>query len=260
MKDSLKISLIQADIIWENVDANLSHFSDLLGRVDTDTDIVVLPEMFSTGFTMDAIKFAEEFDGKTVTWMSKTASKYNFTIAGSMIFSADNKIFNRLIWMNPSGNFSFYDKRHLFSMGMEDMHYSPGNSKLIIDFGSWKICPLICYDLRFPVWSRNTEGYDLLIYVANWPSVRTHVWNPLLMARAIENQCYIAAVNRVGKDGEQIEYSGLSMILDPYGQLLTEPAENREVIISTSISLDILNDLRKKFPVANDADNFKLIS
>jgi len=260
MKDKLKISLIQTDIVWENIDANISHFSDMLSRVDNDTDIVVLPEMFSTGFTMHAIKLAEEFDDKTVTWMKKSAAAYNFIITGSMIFSFNNRIFNRLIWMNPSGSLSSYDKRHLFRMGMENKHYSPGNSKLIIDFGSWKICPLICYDLRFPVWSRNTEGYDLLIYVANWPSVRTLVWNTLLRARAIENQCYVAAVNRVGKDGEGIEYTGESMILDPNGDLLSGPAENREVIISYSISLDLLNDFRRKFPVANDADNFKLIN
>lgn len=259
MNKILKISLIQAEIIWENIEANLSHFSDLLARVEHETDIVILPEMFATGFTMNTTGLAEGFNDKVISWMRKSAALHNFTITGSMIFSEENGIFNRLIWMNPSGTFSFYDKRHLFRMGMENKHYSPGNSKLIIDFGGWKICPLICYDLRFPVWSRNAEGYDLLIYVANWPSVRSNVWNTLLRARAIENQCYLAAVNRVGNDGEEIEYSGESMILDPHGQLLTQASENKEMVISASIDLDKLNDLRKKFPVSKDSDRFNII-
>ena len=257
MEKSLKISLIQTDVIWENVDANLMHNGNLISGLDADTDIVVLPEMYSTGFSMN-IKNAEKINGTTIEWMKNTARKNNIVVTGSIIFSENNKIFNRLIWMDPSGSYSFYDKRHLFRMGKEGEYYSQGTDKLIVDYNGWKICPLICYDLRFPVWSRNVEGYDILIYVANWPSSRINAWNTLLKARAIENQCYVIGVNRVGVDGNKLDYPGESMFIDPKGQILNEISD-RDTIITRTLNLDILNDFRRQFPVSKDADNFKII-
>jgi len=259
MKNILKITLVQTNLIWENIDLNLSHLSDLVMKADQDTDILVLPEMFSTGFTMDTNRLAEDNEGKAFRWMKNTASDLNFIITGSLIFSHDQKVYNRLIWMNPSGSYSYYDKRHLFTMGNENKHYSSGNIRTIIEFQGWRICPLICYDLRFPVWSRNTEDYHLLIYVANWPSSRNFAWNTLLRARAIENQCFVAGVNRVGLDGKSIEYIGSSMILDPKGYALAETTLDEEAVITAYLDMNLLNDFRKKFPVLNDADKFHLL-
>lgn len=259
MSYKLKISIIQSDIYWENVDMNLSRFSELMKKMDDDTDVVILPEMFSTGFTMNAKKYAEDFNGKTFRWMKDCTARFNFSLAGSFIFSEGEGIFNRFVWMNPGGDFHLYDKRHLFRMGGETEHYVQGRSKLVIEFNNWKICPLICYDLRFPVWSRNSEGYDLLIYVANWPASRSFAWNTLLRARAIENQSYVAAANRIGKDGEGVKYSGESMILDPKGFPVHKVIKGKQVVISEVIDLQELKIFRKKFPVAEDADTYKII-
>ena len=259
MIPSLKISMIQSNIIWEDVKANLLHYDDMLGKVDPDTDIVILPEMFSTGFTMNSEKMSEGFDGVIFQWLKTKADAHNFIITGSMIFRDGNKIFNRLVWMNPSGSFSLYDKRHLFRMGKENEHYSRGSEKLIVDYKGWRICPLICYDLRFPVWSRNSAaGYDLLIYTANWPASRSHAWNTLLRARAIENQCYVAGLNRVGTDGEGIQYSGESVIIDAKGYNLTEAKGAGEEIISTALDHKSLAEYRKRFPVSSDSDDFQI--
>ena len=257
MAQSLKISVIQSDIIWENIEANLKHYNNLFSGLDPDTEIVVLPEMFSTGFSMN-IKNAEKINGKTIEWMKNTAHKNNTVLTGSIIFSENNKIFNRLIWMDPDGSHFFYDKRHLFRMGKEGEYYSQGTNKLIVEHHGWKICPLICYDLRFPVWSRNVEGFDILMYVSNWPSSRKYAWNTLLRARAIENQCYVIGVNRVGVDGNNLDYSGESMFIDPKGQLLNETSST-DTIITRTLNLEILNDFRRQFPVSKDADNFQII-
>ena len=259
MKNTLKISLVQTDIAWEDIDANLLHLNDLIYKVDSDTDIVILPEMFSTGFSMETEKLAEDFEGKTLRWMRSSAERYDIALTGSLIFRQGSKIYNRLIWMNPSGTFSYYDKRHLFRMSGENEFFSAGNSKLIIEYHGWKFCPMVCYDLRFPVWSRNKENYDVLIYIANWPAARSFAWNTLLRARAIENQCYVAAVNRVGMDGWKVEYSGESMILDPMGTMISQMPENNETIISASLDFETLNDFKKKFPVNIDADDYTIL-
>jgi len=259
MSDKLRLSLIQPEILWESIELNLSHFTELLTRVDPATEVVILPEMFSTGFTMQALKMAEGFEGKTFNWMREMAAQFNYALTGSFIFTENTNVFNRLVWMNPSGEYYTYDKRHLFSMGGEKDHYSCGNSRILINYKNWKILPLICYDLRFPVWSRNSDGYDILLYVANWPAVRSYAWNCLLRARAIENQSYVVAVNRIGKDGEGVEYIGESMILDPKGFPMNEVIEKKEMIIFKIIDLQELKDFRKKFPVSADADKFMLI-
>ncbi len=244
MAQSLKISLIQSNIFWENIEANLLHYNELISLIDSNPEVIVLPEMFTTGFTMNTESLAEGFDGKTLNWMRLTASRHNFVVTGSIIFKEDNKIFNRLIWMNPDGSFSIYDKRHLFRMGGEKTQYSRGDSKIIITYKDWKICPLICYDLRFPVWSRNVEGYDVLIYIASWPSVRDDVWKTLLKARAIENQCFVVGVNRVGKDGQGISYTGGSMMLEPTGKRLNRLVLNEEVIITETLNFKKLDNFR----------------
>jgi omega-amidase len=259
MKNSLKVSMIQADIVWENIEENLAHYDNLLRKIDTDTDILILPEMFATGFSMNERKLAENLNGKTMTWLKTSSALYNFAITGSVIIIENDNIFNRLIWMNPSGSFEFYDKRHLFRMGLENKHYFAGTKKLIVEYHGWKICPLVCYDLRFPVWSRNAEGYDILIYIANWPSSRIYAWNSLLKARAIENQCYVLAVNRVGKDGTGTDHSGGSLIIDPNGYVLNDIIEKDEALITCKLDYRIISDLRKKFPVSEDSDNFQII-
>jgi predicted amidohydrolase len=208
---------------------------------------------------MDVRKLAEGIGDKTFNWMRNMASEYNISLIGSFICSDTNKHINRLIWMNPTGEFHTYDKRHLFRMGEEHKYFYPGNSRLVVNYRNWRICPLICYDLRFPVWSRNKEDYDLLIYVANWPAVRSQAWNILARARAIENQCYVVAVNRTGKDGKGIKYSGESLVIDPKGYAIKKGLKNKPGIINCAIGLDELKEIRQKFPVFEDADDFTII-
>jgi omega-amidase len=254
---SLTITIIQSDLHWENKAANLAMFSEKINGIKEKTEIILLPEMFSTGFSMHSKTLAETMDGETLTWMKKTAAEKKTIITGSIIAEENGKYFNRLIWMLPNGESGHYDKRHLFAFAQEDKFYSPGNKRLVASVKGWKINLLICYDLRFPVWARQSGGaeYDLLIYVANWPERRIHAWKTLLQARAIENQCYVAAVNRVGDDGNNIHYSGDSMITDPQGEILYQKSNDEDVYTFT-LQKEKLEEVRNKFPFLKDADNF----
>ncbi len=254
---SLTITIIQSDLHWEDKAANLAMFEKKINGIKEKTEIVLLPEMFSTGFSMNAKALAETMDGETVAWMKKIAAEKKIILTGSIIAEENEKYFNRLVWMLPNGEFGFYDKRHLFAFAEEDKYYSAGNKRLITSVKGWKINLLVCYDLRFPVWARQTNEaeYDLLIYVANWPERRIHAWKTLSQARAIENQCYVAAVNRVGKDGNDIYYSGESMIIDPLGEILYHKL-NEEDVFTFTLQKEKLEEVRNKFPFWRDADNF----
>ncbi len=217
--ENLKITVFQAYLFWENIDKNLQNLSlRLSGGVREKTDLIVLPEMFNTGFTMKTEELAEEMDGKTMQWLTNIASNYNCVVTGSLMIKENGNCYNRMIWMLPNGNYQFYDKHHLFGLGDEDKSFNSGNKQIIVELKGWKIRLAICYDLRFPVWLRNkNEEYDILLIVASWPDKRSSHWRTLIHARAIENQSYVIAVNRVGHDGNQIYHSGHSMCIDPYG-------------------------------------------
>jgi omega-amidase len=251
----LKLTMIQTDIFWEDIDRNLENIDSLLMHNNPSTDVIVLPEMFSTGFSMNTYKLAEASQGKAFKWMLSKARDYNAAITGSIIFTENEKFYNRLFWVNPGGEWFSYDKRHLFRVGKEDQFYEHGDKRLIVNYKEWRICPLICYDLRFPVWSRNNHAYDLLIYIANWPAARNHVWNILLRARAIENQCFVVGVNRVGRDGENLQYIGESCVVHPKGYFTTGTHDPTEQVINCSISKQELLDFRTKFPALDDADD-----
>ena len=255
----LIITIIQTDLVWENKDKNSSHFENRIDSIMDETDLIILPEMFSTGFSMSPAKLAEIMNGPTVQWMQKISANRNADLVGSVIIKEKNNYLNRLIWVKPSGALLTYDKRHLFRMGNEQDVYSSGNKLITVELNGWKIRPLICYDLRFPVWSRNAGGdvYDLLIYVANWPDKRTHHWKSLLTARAIENQAYLAGVNRIGSDGNNVSYCGDSMIVDPLGKTLAL-LRNRDTIHTERLSGRILTNYREKFPAWKDGDRFEI--
>jgi omega-amidase len=254
----MKISIIQSDISWEDKLVNLSKLGELIIPLFNKTDIVMLPEMFNTGFSMNPVKLSELPKAETFNWMKNTAQKGNFGLCGSYIVEENMQFFNRWVFVTPENECWHYDKRHLFGMAGEDELFSPGKSRLIFIFRGIRISPFICYDLRFPVWNRNCNNYDLAIYAANWPESRISVWNTLLKARAIENQCYVAGVNRIGTDGKGIKYCGNSMIIDPRGKIISSANQNKENSITGEISLTELSDFRKKFPVLNDADNFSI--
>jgi len=259
MTKDLKVTIVQTNLAWENVDANLSSFSQKLESLEpSSTDLIVLPEMFSTGFTMNASAVAEPMNGKAVEWMAKIAAQKNAVITGSCIIKDDGKFYNRLIWMRPDGTYEYYNKRHTFRMAEENKTYASGDKKLIVELAGWKICPLVCYDLRFPVWSRNTGNYDCLIYVANWPERRSYAWRHLLIGRAIENQSYVVGVNRIGKDGKDIDYSGYSVVLNAKGEPISNTKPNTESIETVSLSYKELENYRKEFPVSLDADKFSI--
>ena len=252
----MRITLVQSDITWENKEANLASFSVILSGHDASTDLVVLPEMFTTGITMNSSSLAEPFPGDTLKWMQNEAHKGNFAICGSYICEIDNVFRNRLLFVKPDGDFIYYDKRHLFGMGGEDLVYKSGSERVIVKFMDVRFCLQICYDLRFPVWSRNRNDYDVLVYVANWPASRSEVWSALLKARAIENQCFVIGVNRTGTDGTGLNYSGDSMIIDPRGVIVSSVKPNTEDTFTKEISMSDLREFRTKFPVLNDADDF----
>ncbi len=254
--ENLKITVIQPNMIWENPGANLVKYSEMISDLGP-TDIIVFPEMFTTGFSMQPIILKEKMDGVAINWMKKIASKKNAAVIGSLIIEDDDKICNRAVWVFPDGKIEKYDKRHLFTMGQEPLHYSPGNSKAIIEYKGWRFCPLICYDLRFPVWARNTENYDVLLYVANWPAQRHHHWKSLLVARAVENQAYCIGANRTGIDGAGIHYSGDSCIISPKGD--ADFMGESENIKTFEISYKELHDYRKKFPLLEDRDEFQMV-
>jgi predicted amidohydrolase len=253
----LNVTIIQSDLVWENIDANLSRFEDKIKTISTPTDLIVLPEMFSTGFTMQSVQYAESINGKTIKWMARMSQTSQAVVTGSIIIHEGGKYYNRLIWMRPDGSWTHYDKKHLFAMGGEHQSYSAGTERLIVELKGWKICPMICYDLRFPVWARNTEDYDVLIYVANWPSVRVEHWRSLLVARAIENQVYAIGVNRVHTDNAGNYYSGHSAIIEPQGEKLFEKA-HVEVIHTHRLSKIYLHKTREKLPFLMDRDTFEL--
>jgi len=263
----ITVAAVQSQLFWENKEANLHMFGEKIRAISSPIDLLVLPEMFSTGFSMNAQKLAEPTDGPTLAWMQKQASVLNAVVTGSFIAEDKGKFFNRLMWVRPDGTFAHYDKRHLFRMAGEEKIYSPGEKKIIVDLHGWKVCPLVCYDLRFPVWSRNrwtkTEtdlvaDYDLLIYVANWPERRVLAWKTLLMARAMENISYVVGVNRIGNDGNNIFHSGDSAILDFKGASIKNAVISREEIISDKLSYQLLKEFRTSFPAGMDADNFSL--
>lgn len=260
---TLTITTIQSKIFWEDSAANMRMLQQKIESINESTEIVILPEMFSTGFSMQTGLLAETMDGETIDWMKKVSNKNGIILTGSLIIKEDDKYYNRLIWMLPNGQNGYYDKRHLFAYAEEDQHYSPGNKRLIASVKGWKINLQICYDLRFPVWSRqqmkNKEAeFDILIYVANWPERRSHAWKTLLCARAIENQCYVVGVNRVGDDAKNIHYSGNSLVIDPMGQVLYHMAEEEDINTIT-LSKEKLEETRTKFPFLNDADNFTIL-
>ena len=253
--NNLKVTLIQASLAWEDKKANLDHFSNLIDKSDK-SDVIVLPEMFATGFTMNVRSLAEEMDGPVATWMKEKAALTGSAITGSLIIKEKDRFYNRLLWVQPDAPISFYDKRHLFFISNEQLHYTPGNQKLVVEWKGWRICPLVCYDLRFPVWIRNRESYDLLIFLANWPSSRHHVWKNLLISRAVENQSYCIGVNRIGSDGMGLKYLGDSGMVDAKG--FASFTGNPQKVETFTLSLDDLQEFRLKFPVLNDMDRFDL--
>ena len=256
----MKIKIVQYDITWEDKLSNLERISNLLSSNRDEADIIILPEMFTTGFSMETARLSEEHGSVTYDWMKSLSEEVNAGICGSYIVKVDNNYFNRWIFVSPGEKTRYYDKRHLFSPGSEDKKYTPGNTRLVFSFRGVRICPVICYDLRFPVWCRNRNDYDLLINSANWPGSRRGVWSALLKARAIENQCFVAGVNRTGIDGNGISYIGDSMILGPKGEKITHTKKGKESVVTGEISMKELLRFRMKFPVLRDADNFKLLT
>ncbi len=260
----LTVSLIQANLHWEDIAANLAMFDQKIDSIKERTEVILLPEMFSTGFSMQPEKLAEKMDGLAVQWMKQKAKQKNAIIGGSLIIEEEGEYYNRFIWMLPNGQYGIYNKRHRFGFAGEDDHYAAGEKRIIAQVKGWKICLTICYDLRFPVWSRNTikeDGqpeYDVLVNVANWPERRNVPWKALLQARAIENQCYMIGVNRVGNDGNDIYHSGDSSIIDPIGEIVYHKAHDEDVFTYT-LSRQHLSELRGKFPFMKDADKFMIL-
>lgn len=258
MSQSLTISLVQSDNVWENIQENLERLSLKIKQLKNDTDIIVLPELFSTGFTMEASKVAETMEGKGVSWMLEISKEKKCLVIGSLLIQDSDQYFNRLIVAFPDERLLFYDKRHLFSFAGEDKVFKSGEQRLVFEYKGFRICPLICYDLRFPVWARNTEAFDLLLFVANWPDARMLAWDTLLRARAIENLCYVAGLNRVGVDNNQLVYVGHSAVYDPMGETLVRAKPSEEAIFSTTINRDHIKAVRDKFSFLNDRDIFEI--
>jgi omega-amidase len=253
----MRIALIQTILFWENPIANRNHFEEKINTIPESIDLIVLPEMFSTGFTMNPKDVAETMEGETITWLIHLAKAKNTAITGSLVIRENDNFYNRLVFVFPSGEIQFYDKRHLFTLAGEEEIYTAGHNKLIIEYKGWKICPLICYDLRFPVFARNVEEYDVLIYVANWPEIRINAWDALLKARAIENMCYTIGVNRIGKDDNNFNHNGHSQVIDFLGNYILEPVEIKGVFI-VELNKEELISARKKFNFLNDRDSFVL--
>lgn len=253
----MKISLIQTSLIWENAQANRDNFERLIDSIQEATDIILLPEMFSTGFTMLPETLAESMDGETVQWMKTMAAAKDCAVAGSVVIKENGNYYNRFLFVLPDGEIKVYNKRHLFSLAGEHKAYTNGVDRLIVEYRGWKICPLVCYDLRFPVFSRNTEAYDLLLYAANWPAPRILAWDTLLRARAIENMCYVAGVNRIGQDNNGHSYLGHSQVLDCLGGNVVEPSEN-EGVFTVTLDKESMLETRKKLDFLSDRDSFSL--
>lgn len=254
----MNIAIIQAPLQWENPSANRNYFAEKINTMHRKADLIVLPEMFTSGFTMNPNAVAETMDGETVQWLQALAEEHNIAITGSIIIKENNCFYNRLLFVFPSGEIQHYDKRHLFTLAGEDKVYTAGTKKLIVDYLGWKICPLVCYDLRFPVFSRNTENYDVLIYVANWPEPRIAAWDALLKARAIENMCYVVGANRMGADNNKHEYPGHSQMVNYFGRHMIDPAQQEGVLMAT-LDRHSLLETREKLGFLNDRDSFTLI-
>ncbi|MEZ5565106.1 MAG: amidohydrolase [Gammaproteobacteria bacterium] len=253
----LTITLLQTSLAWHDQAANREHFAELVHSLPVNTDVAILPEMFTTGFTMDAATYAEPMSGPSVRWLTDLARERGVTLCGSLNIANGGQYFNRFLWATPDGQCQYYDKRHLFRMAGEHHHYTAGQQRLIVELNGWRICPMVCYDLRFPVWSRGINEFDLLVYVANWPAARRSAWTTLLPARAVENQCYVAGVNRVGSDGNSIAYAGDSSVHDFLGECLADlGAEPGQATVA--LSHDALTRYRQKFPAWQDADTFRL--
>ena len=252
------VALVQLPLVWEDPKSNRVNIEQKINAIESGTDLIVLPEMFTTGFTMQPERVAETMEGKTVLWMQSLAKAKNVAITGSLIIVEEGKYYNRLVFVFPTGEIQQYDKRHLFTLAGEDGVFTAGTSKVLIEYKGWKICPLICYDLRFPVFSRNTENYDMLIYVANWPKTRINAWDTLLKARAIENMSYTIGVNRLGVDGTNLEYVGHSQIVDYLGNSVLEPQKGEGVFIA-ELDKNRLLDTRKKLDFLKDQDQFQLL-
>ena len=276
MNAKLFITGIQSNLYWEDKVANLNMFEKKINSIKESTEIIVLPEMFSTGFSMNPEKLGEQMDGETVQWMRRISSEKNLILTGSVIIgqaaqSGQIEYFNRLIWMLPNGEYGFYDKRHLFAYASEDKHYTKGNKRLIATANGWKINLQICYDLRFPIWSRLTTNpspqsgkgaaaleYDVIIYVANWPDRRSNAWKTLLQARAIENQCYVVGVNRIGKDADNNNHAGDSMVVDPLGEVLYHLKDDEDTF-TCNLEKSHLESIRQKLPFWKEADAFRIL-
>lgn len=259
MMENLKITLFQGYLFWEKPDKNLQNIALRLSGIREKTDLIILPEMFSTGFTMNAAEMAETMDGKTMKWMLAMAKQYECVVTGSLIIDENEKYYNRLIWMRPDGSYEYYDKRHLFALGKEHHTYTAGKKKLVVELKGWKICPVICYDLRFPVWLRNVnEAYDLLLVIANWPERRALHWRTLIPARAVENQSYVIGVNRVGHDGNEVYHSGDSTCIDPNGNVVYYKRDEEDLYTFSIIGDEVIK-ARRAFPFLKDADTFKIV-
>jgi predicted amidohydrolase len=257
--EKLRVALLQNDIIWENVDANLAYCEKALQALDADVHVAVLPEMFTTGFSMSATQYAEEGHGKTLTTLKEWAARYDVALAGSYIAREEGNCYNRGFFVKPCGEVTFYDKRHLFRMGDEGEVFTAGDRRVIVEYREWRIALFICYDLRFPVWSRNVANeYDVALYVASWPQVRSHVWRSLLVARAIENACYVCGVNRVGEDGMSLAYIGDTMAIDFKGSILDKVPDGVQGHVVVEFDGDKLQSFRTKFPTWRDADIFTI--
>ena len=259
MQNELKITSLQVDIAWESPKINIEKYTKMINSITEDVDLIILPEMFSTGFSMNPSNCAETMDGESVTWMKEIARQKQIAIMGTLAIKENDKFYNRLVFVHPKGELEYMDKRHLFSYGGEDKVYSSGNKQLIIHYKGWKISPMICYDLRFPVWTRNTNDYDVLIFMANWPKPRINAWDTLLKARAIENMCYTIGVNRIGVDGNKLEYVGHTQTIDMLGNVISDSVEKKEMIIEATLNKEELITTRNKFQFLNDRDSFEIV-
>jgi len=258
MKKALNICLLQCDLCWEDALKNRTQIDAYLAEV-TVADIILLPELFSTGFSVASTHLAEMMDGETLTWMKTLSEKKKAVLCGSVMIKDKGHIYNRLLWVEPNGRVLHYDKRHLFSLIKEDKHFTAGTKRLILEYEGWKICPMICYDLRFPVFVRNDVDYDVLLFVANWPNPRIDAWDVLLKARAIENQTYVIGLNRVGIDGFNAEYPGHSQVLDPQGDCISMAPEYEVGLMQVTLSKNHLIECRKRHPFLSDRDTFMIM-
>ncbi|MFK5878316.1 MAG: amidohydrolase [Flavobacteriaceae bacterium] len=259
MKNLLKIVSFQVDIVWENPQVNIEKYTAMINSISKDVDVIILPEMFATGFSMNPSSCAETMNGESVIWMQEIATQKQIAIMGTLAIKENNTFYNRLVFVHPNGKAETNNKRHLFSYGGEGKVYSAGKERLVIDYKGWKICPMICYDLRFPVWTRNTNDYDVLIFMANWPKPRINAWDVLLKARSMENMCYTIGVNRIGSDGNQLEYVGHTQTIDMLGNVISNSIDEKEMTIESTLNKEELIATRNKFQFLNDRDSFEFL-